>query len=247
MNTEITSFSKCSHQKIIEKYKFLPGVSGCVTREYEILPDGYFDLAFLLSDKMCLAVLAGPYTKRTLVPINEFELFTIRFRVGKLPDYWDIEPSNLVDTMIQLPKVFGMHADNLCEILWAEKDFYAKQKVIEDLICKLELSFIMKNDIYCLATKLIESQAGQLKVCEVARILNVSTRTLERQFSKILGITPKQFIRLVRFQNAVERLKETCKSKNLADIAHDSGYFDQSHFIKDFKSLSGQPPLFINK
>ncbi len=247
MNTEITSFSKDSDQKIIEKYKFLPGISGCITREYEILPDGYFDLAFLLSAKMSLAVLAGPYTERTLVPINEFELFTIRFRVGRIPDYWDIEPLNLVNTMIQLPKVFGVQTDILCEMLWTQKDFYAKQRIIEDLICNLELSFMMKNNIYCLATELIESQNGQLKVCEVAQILGVSTRTLERQFIKILGIPPKQFIRLVRFQNAVERLKEISKFENLTDIAHNSGYFDQSHFIKDFKSLSGQSPLFIKK
>ena len=247
MNTEITSFSKYSLRKIIEKYKFLPGGSGCVARKYEILPDGYFDLAFLLSDKMCLAVLAGPYTRRTLVPVNSFELFTIRFRVGRVPDYWDIEPLDLVNTMIQLPKVFGMHSDNLCEILWAEKDFNARQKIIEGLIHKVELSFMMKNNIYCMAAELIESQGGQLKVCEVARILNVSTRTLERQFLKILGIPPKQFIRLVRFQNAVERLKEIRKVENLAGIAHDFGYFDQSHFIKDFKSLSGKSPLHINK
>ncbi len=105
----------------------------------------------------------------------------------------------------------------------------------------------MKNKTYCLATALIEAYGGQIKVGEVASILNVSTRALERQFSKILGITPKHFIRLVRFQKAVERLKKISKIENLADIAHDSGYFDQSHFIKDFKSLSGQLPLSIIK
>lgn len=247
MNTEITGSPQYAHQEIIEKYRFFPGDSGCTSREYEILPDGYFDLAFLLSDTMCWAGLAGPYTKRTLVPVDHFELFTVRFRVGRVPEFSDIKPSDLVDTMIQLPKIFGMPSDNLCEMLLAEKDFYAKQKIIEDLIYKRELCPMMKETTYCRAAALIEFQRGQIKVGEVANILNVSIRTLERQFLKILGLTPKKFIRLVRFQNAVEIIKKIHRIETLADIAHDSGYCDQSHFIKDFKSLSGRTPLSLSK
>ena len=48
MYVEMESDPLCSHAEIIEKYRFLPGDFRCASRKYEILPDGYFDLAFLL-------------------------------------------------------------------------------------------------------------------------------------------------------------------------------------------------------
>lgn len=247
MNTEIEILPGYPHQVIIEKYKFLPGDPNCKSREYEIFPDGYFDLAFLLSDTKCGVFLAGPYTQRIQVPLNHAELFIIRFRVGRVPELLDIKPSELVDTMIQLPRIFGMQPDDLCEILWAEKSFEAKRKVIEELMDNMESHRMMKNKIYRLSTDIIESCGGQIKVNELAGILGVSTRTLERKFFEILGLSPKQFIRFVRFQNTVEKLKRIHQFRTYADLAHESGYSDQPHFIREFKSLSGMSPVFFNK
>lgn len=247
MNTEIEIFPKYPHQGIIERYKFLPGDSNCTSRDYEIFPDGYFDLAFLLSDTRCGVFLAGPYTRRTRVPLNHFELFIIRFRVGRVPGLLDIKPSGLVDTMIQLPKVFGMQPDDLCEMLWSEKRLYARPMIIEKLLCNMEPQQMMKNKLYGLSTSVIESCGGRIKVNELANLLGVSTRTLERKYFEILGVSPKQFIRLVRFQKTVEKLKMIHQFKTYTDIAYESGYSDQPHFIREFKSLSGMSPAFFNK
>jgi AraC-like DNA-binding protein len=242
MKSEIENLPKYSHKGIIEKYRFLPGDPTYVSREYEILPDGYFDLAFLLSDSRCGVFLAGPFTQRSLVSLNNFELFAIRFRVGRAPEFLDIEPAELVDTMIQLPMLFGMRSEHLCEILWAEKSFDAKQRIIEELIHDMELRPMMRNRLYCQSAAIIESYGGQIKVNELASHLGVSTRTLERQFVEILGFPPKQFIRLVRFQKAIEKLRKMTSFQTYADIAYESGYSDQSHFINDFKFLSGSSP-----
>jgi len=245
MNTEIEIYPGYPHHKIIEKYKFLD--SNCTSREYEIFPDGYFDLAFLLSGTRCGVFLAGPYTRRTRVPLNRSELFIIRFRVGRLPGLLDIKPSELVDTMIQLPRVFGMQPDDLCEMLWAEKRLNARQKIIEGLMADMEPQQMIKNKLYSLSASLIESCSGQIKVNELAALLGVSIRTLERKYFEILGFSPKQFIRLVRFQKAVEKLKRIHQFTTYTDIAYESGYSDQSHFIKDFKLLSGMSPGCFNK
>jgi AraC-like DNA-binding protein len=60
-------------------------------------------------------------------------------------------------------------------------------------------------------------------------------------FKDEVGIPPKTFIRFVRFQNAVEKLRNGTHTR-LAEIAYDCGYADQSHFIKDFKELFGDLP-----
>jgi AraC-like DNA-binding protein len=61
------------------------------------------------------------------------------------------------------------------------------------------------------------------------------------KFSSYLGKTPKQFIRIVRFQSVIQNL--SCAGpKDLTRFTYDNGYFDQAHFIKDFKNLSGYTP-----
>ncbi|OHD55691.1 MAG: hypothetical protein A2Y33_13695 [Spirochaetes bacterium GWF1_51_8] len=91
------------------------------------------------------------------------------------------------------------------------------------------------------ATQMISRSGGILPVSEVAKKLNISRRHLERLFREEIGIPPKQFSRIVRYQNARYMLKSG-KFDHLSQIAAESGYFDQSHFYKDYKDLTGNYP-----
>ena len=61
-------------------------------------------------------------------------------------------------------------------------------------------------------------------------------------FREHTGVSPKTFIRLVRFQNILSQLRSGSVSRNHADLACEWGYADQSHFIRDFKSLMQLSP-----
>ncbi len=65
---------------LIDSYRFVPRERFKRSREYEILPDGYFDLAFLLSDSTCRIFLAGPYTQIATPEALKFLLIGPRFR-----------------------------------------------------------------------------------------------------------------------------------------------------------------------
>jgi len=71
--------------------------------------------------------------------------------------------------------------------------------------------------------------------------LNISERSLERHFKQYVGISPKLYARINRFQSALENIRQTQYNK-LTDIAYQSDYFDQSHFIRDFKEFAGTSP-----
>lgn len=81
---------------------------------------------------------------------------------------------------------------------------------------------------------------GTVKIKELASILNVSLDSFEKQFRKIVGTSPKQFSSTVRLTSLVNR---KYSNQSLAEIAYEYGYFDQSHFIKDFKIFTGKTPL----
>jgi AraC-like DNA-binding protein len=76
-------------------------------------------------------------------------------------------------------------------------------------------------------------------VASIARALGLSERRLERRFLLRVGITPKRFATLRRFEHAVEIARS---SGSLTRAAIDAGYYDQSHFIRDFRSFAGASP-----
>jgi transcriptional regulator GlxA family with amidase domain len=101
--------------------------------------------------------------------------------------------------------------------------------------------------------KKVDCQNGFIKnvklVIEANRILpidlfaddcNLSRRQFERKFKENAGLTPKDFFSIVRFKNALKEIEEG--SKQLAQIAIETGYFDQPHFTNEFRKYSGYSP-----
>lgn len=227
---------------LIDSFRFVPRERFKKSREYEILPDGYFDLAFLLSDSTCRIFLAGPYTQKTNVPLGHFELIIVHFKVGRMPHFNNINPCDLVNTMIELPHIYDLDSDTIGDWLLRRNTTDLRKSLLEKILGNVNVSRILSDKIYENAIALIDARDGQIQVGELARILNVSNRTLERKFRHILGIPPKKFAKLVRFQRVLEKLQYSSVSGNLIDIAYEFGYADQAHFIRDFKSMSGILP-----
>jgi len=91
------------------------------------------------------------------------------------------------------------------------------------------------------AIKLIRKTRGQLSIEEICEKTNLTHKQLERGFLSTVGTTPKIFSRISRFLNLCHNLKEY-ENKSIAALAHDMGFYDQAHFIKEFKNFSGLTP-----
>ena len=96
------------------------------------------------------------------------------------------------------------------------------------------------------AIKMIENSKGQIRAQNMAYEVCLGIKQFERTFSKYVGINPKKFASIVRFQNVIQ-MKGKHKNSSMSQLAFDNGYYDQSHFIHDFKSLTGlTPKAFFN-
>ena len=90
--------------------------------------------------------------------------------------------------------------------------------------------------------------APQTSVTELSSIACLSRKQFERLFSALVGINPKEYTRIVRFQKALALMQ--CQFGvviNQAEIAYASGYADQSHFIREFKQFCGYTPVSLLK
>lgn len=121
----------------------------------------------------------------------------------------------------------------------AEADDYYRAVLILD---NFLLSLVKNNERDGLiheAIKRIELTKGNIRIKELAGSLPISRDPFEKRFRKITGTSPKQFASIIRLRNVIDNHKE---NTNLTTIAFDAGYYDQSHFIKDFRLFTGKAP-----
>ena len=91
-------------------------------------------------------------------------------------------------------------------------------------------------------TNYITRQNGIVKISDLEDKFRISRRWLEKQFSAQVGVSPKEFVRVTRF-NALLNQVFTNPSVSLNILLDDFGYYDQSHLSKDFNEFTGQTPL----
>ncbi|MFT3702021.1 MAG: helix-turn-helix transcriptional regulator [Agriterribacter sp.] len=89
------------------------------------------------------------------------------------------------------------------------------------------------------AISLIYKSKGNIKMKELADALFTSQSPLEKRFRKIVGSSPKKFASIVRMKNAIAQYSRT---NSLTDLSYEAGFYDQAHFIKEFKTFTGDTP-----
>jgi AraC-like DNA-binding protein len=93
------------------------------------------------------------------------------------------------------------------------------------------------------AVSAFESTAGAAEVAEVADQVGLSSRQLQRRFRRAVGISPKLFSRMQRFQRVFQTMET--QALNWVDAAIECGYYDQAHLIRDFREFSGKAPMSL--
>lgn len=88
----------------------------------------------------------------------------------------------------------------------------------------------------------LTASKGALSIKDLQQKVRMSERSLERKFKESVGISPKLYARILRFQESMDQLRKSDYDK-LADIAYQNDYADQSHFIRVFKEFTGYSPL----
>src|ERR1700674_4318786 len=88
-----------------------------------------------------------------------------------------------------------------------------------------------------------ERAGGLMSISDLANRIGLSARQLERRFRTEVGIGPKLFGRMKRFQRVFRTIDDP--KLNWVDVAVDCGYYDQSHLIRDFREFSGDTPTAL--
>ena len=225
------------------------------SQKQRIVPDGCIEMAFILGDDikrytsenefilqpraMVLGQTLEPFY---IEPVGYVNTFAIRFYPYGFANFVAEPIKNLVNKEISLSSLFEEKiAKELEQKIIHARDVKQRIEIIEQFFLeRLNDKSIVENIVKTTIDTLLSTK-GNTSIKTILKGNLAKRRQLERKFESQIGISPKQLGKLIRLQSALKMLLNR-EGESLTGIAYKSEYYDQSHFIKDFKEFTGTNP-----
>lgn len=222
-----------------------------------IVPEIQTEIIFHLGDKVkkvknsvteypsrsfVLGQLTEPHFMK---PLGRTKILGVRFHPFASHQFLKTPANLLLNNLTSLSDIFGKDAVNLQEKICNSTSINEAINHLELFFTKLLLSS-RPTSIDILTKSAINSIMTNYKHFKSAKLaydLNISKRQLQKAFIETVGVSPSQYVRLLRFHNVFPLLKDRLYSKKLTRLALHAGYYDQAHFIRDFKEFTGTTPF----
>jgi AraC-like DNA-binding protein len=131
--------------------------------------------------------------------------------------------------------------NGLSERLKEAPDVASRLSILENELVLMLLNGNPTPENFWLLFNALKHSENTLQIAEFCKRNNIGIRQLERMYNKYVGVSANTYSTLNRFHTSLNQLLIQDYSK-LSDLAFDNGYFDQMHFIKDFKRFAGDTP-----
>ncbi|MFD8231776.1 helix-turn-helix domain-containing protein [Streptomyces sp. NPDC059696] len=189
------------------------------------------------------AALHGPFTAPALIdPAQQRAVLWVAFRPAGVHPFLDAPVHALRDELAGLDQLWGTHGLVLRERLLeavAAGGPQAALRVLETVLLERARRPLEPDPAVRLAAALLDRGTP---VAEVADRLGWTPRTLTRRCTDQLGLAPKRYARIRRFQRLLRRVNAGHGPPDWAALAADCGYHDQAHLIHEFRALAGITP-----
>lgn len=153
----------------------------------------------------------------------------------------NLSPFELTNQMPDLSSALGKSGQELEEQIFLAANNSERYRILTDFLENRFSKHPEDRHPAREAVRFVIHSGQHYSVRDLCRHFNLSERQFERKFREYSGFTPKKYMRLVRFSDACNQYAVT-NQKTLTEVAQSCGYYDQSHFIKEFRAFSGYAP-----
>ena len=241
----------------VDLFWFYDGYFPGSHKKERLMPDGSIELVINLKEdeariydrenldkceRLPGTLVCGPHSNCFVIDTDQQQsLIGIHFKPGGAFPFFKMPASELHNLHVSLENLWGHEARLLRERLLEAQTPQMKFQVLEE--CLLEQAFrpLQRHRAVDHALALFRNIHTAPAIAELADEIGISSRRFIQLFSSEVGLTPKLFARVRRFQNVLLQLRNAAEI-DWADLAAGCGYFDQAHFIHDFKDFSGINP-----
>jgi AraC-like DNA-binding protein len=188
------------------------------------------------------AVVVGPQSRHCfrLHMSGQIHVFNILFQPAAFHRLIGIDMASLVNQDPAAKDILGMHASLLRDAVLSASDFPTRVAAAEQCIGKM-LDERPPVDGIDRASRLLVATRGRARIDALAERAGLGPRQFQRQFTRQVGLSPKLYARTVRFEAALT-MHRHAPARSWTDIVHEAGYFDQAHFVRECRELTGAPP-----
>lgn len=177
---------------------------------------------------------------RRFIINRSFGMFGVYLYPYALPALFHVPAYEVSNEMPDLVEFLGQEGKNLEEQMMMAGNNGERVNILSEYFSlKLQKIKVGHNHLNSIIKTIIQRK-GQINVQQLAADSFLSIRQFERRFKEFSGFTPKLYTRLIRFQSVFNELDP--RKVNFSQLAYQCGYYDQSHFIQEFREFSGYNP-----
>lgn len=224
----------------------------CPSQSFRTMADGCPGLIFQQADNGLFyqsgkllpeTFLYGQSTKFGEFSVKgSFNTIGVFFYPSALKLLFGINAQEFTDSCFDVDQEAKKHGFYLSEQLSEASSIPERIMILSTyLLFQIKNNVHHKNEIMGYALSMIMKSGGNISLKELQEKAQMTERTFERKFKEYIGISPKLFTRICRFQASLSQIRHNNFEK-LSDIAFENDYTDQSHFIRSFKEFTGFSP-----
>ncbi|WP_128913680.1 helix-turn-helix domain-containing protein [Granulicella sibirica] len=171
---------------------------------------------------------------------GSLDTFVIGFQPDGLFRLFGVPTNELTDCDLEAHSVLGSTITRVAEQLGNSTCFSERVRIVEQALVPRALR-CSSTDAISAAVSAISAARGSAGIPVLASNAGISVRQFERRFLQQVGIRPKLFARIARFEAALEH-KVRFSLRPWSEVAHEFGYYDQMHMVHDFADFTGVTP-----
>ncbi|EOQ96220.1 DNA-binding helix-turn-helix protein [Leptospira wolbachii serovar Codice str. CDC] len=204
----------------------------------ETLPNPSIHIVFEIGNSKIFGVTKGRFS--TLLE-GKGSVFGIKFRPGGFYPFFQKNIAVLTDKTIPISELTKEEILPLEKEIFQKEDEESRIKIVEtwleNILPERDPKILFINTII----DRIKDDRSIQSVEQITKLYSIQLRSLQRLFQEYVGVSPKWVIQRFRIQEVAERIEKE-KTIPYAEMALELGYYDQAHFIKDFKNTIGLSP-----
>jgi AraC-like DNA-binding protein len=234
-------FERVEHGHTVDR--FLPNGDTEILIDFHDAPQFVYDNNTLKEIQACHHVwTSGVRTEPITIPSgNGAAMMVVSFRKGMAAPFFPFPMDEISDCVVDADLVWGSEFADLRERLLELKDVGQRFVMVEDFLLDKFRSRLDLNPCVAFAVGEMQTRPDGLRIARMNEKIGYSQKHFADMFRKQVGVTPKAYLKIMRFQKAVRTI-DSADEINWREVALSCGFYDQAHFIHDFKSFSGFTP-----
>ncbi|KXJ98270.1 MAG: AraC family transcriptional regulator [Acidobacteria bacterium OLB17] len=223
--------------------RFLPNGDTEIVIDLNDAPQFIYDNHSLKEIQACNRVWASGFrTEPITIPAgNSAEMMVVTFKKGLAASFFPFPMQEIADSVVDADLVWGMDFGWLRERLLAQPEIPKRFSLVETFLLSKFRSRLFIDPCVSFAVNEMTERPYAISIGRMNEKIGYSQKHFTDLFRKAVGVTPKAYLKIMRFQKAITAI-DTAGDIDWRDIALSCGFYDQSHFINDFKHFSGFKP-----